>query len=55
MEDISLGLVGIAANTVRCIAILRRELDDIGSVANRAKTVVISPKEYAPAGGKIVP
>ncbi|CAN0095586.1 unnamed protein product, partial [Laminaria digitata] len=38
MDDVSLDFVGITANTVRALAFLRRELDDIGIVVNPAKT-----------------
>ncbi|CAN0517664.1 unnamed protein product, partial [Laminaria digitata] len=41
MDDVSLGLTGITANTVRAFAFLRRELDDIGIVVNAAKTVAL--------------
>ncbi|CAN0586918.1 unnamed protein product, partial [Laminaria digitata] len=41
MGDVSLGLTGITANTVRAFAFLRRELDDIGIVINAAKTVAL--------------
>ncbi|CAN0597194.1 unnamed protein product, partial [Laminaria digitata] len=44
MDDVSLGLTGITANTVRAFAFLRRELDDIGIVVNAAKTVALPPK-----------
>ena len=48
MDDISLGLMGITANTVRAFAFLRRELHDIGIVVNPAKTVALPPKGHAP-------
>lgn len=37
MDDISLDLLGIMANTVKAISFLRLELDDIGIVVNPAK------------------
>ena len=48
MGDVSLGLTGITANTIRAFAFLRRELDDIGIVVNAAKTVALPPKGHAP-------
>ena len=48
MDDVSLGLTGITANTIRAFAFLRRELDDIGIVVNAAKTVAPPPKGHAP-------
>ena len=48
MDDISLGLMGVTANTIRAITFLRRELDDIGIVVNPTKTVVLPPKGHAP-------
>ena len=47
MDDVSLGLAGITANTIRALAFLRRELDDIGIVVNAAKTVALPPKGHA--------
>ncbi|CAN0560206.1 unnamed protein product, partial [Laminaria digitata] len=44
MDDVSLGLTGITANTVRAFTFLRRELDDIGIVVDAAKTVALPPK-----------
>ncbi|CAN0329739.1 unnamed protein product, partial [Laminaria digitata] len=38
LDDVSLGLIGITANTVRAVAFLWRELDHIGIVVNPAKT-----------------
>ena len=48
MGDISLGIIGVAANTGRAFAFLRRELEDVGLVANPAKTVALQPKGPAP-------
>ena len=48
MNDVSLGLMGVTANTVRVFAFVRRELDDIGIVVNPANTVVLPPKGHAP-------
>ncbi|CAN0489423.1 unnamed protein product, partial [Laminaria digitata] len=53
MDDISLGLMGITANTVRAFAFLRRELDDIGIAVSPAKTVALPPKGHAPTAEKI--
>ncbi|CAN0592776.1 unnamed protein product, partial [Laminaria digitata] len=44
MDDVSLGLMGITANTVRAFTFLRRELDDIGIVVSPAKTVALPLK-----------
>ena len=48
MDDVSLGLTRITADTVRAFAFLRQELKDIGIVVNPAKTVALPPKEHAP-------
>lgn len=48
MDDLSLGLMGVTANTDRAFAFLRRELDDIGLVINPAKIVALPPKGHAP-------
>ena len=50
MDDVSLSLMGVTANTVRAFAFFRRELliENIGNVANPAKTVMLLPKGYAP-------
>ncbi|CAN0290043.1 unnamed protein product, partial [Laminaria digitata] len=53
MDDVSLGLMGITANTVRAFAFLRRGLDDIGIVVSPAKTVALPPKGHAPTAEKI--
>ncbi|CAN0519985.1 unnamed protein product [Laminaria digitata] len=54
MDDVSLGLMRITANTVRAFAFLRRELDDIGIVVSPAKTVALPPKGHAPTAEKIL-
>ena len=51
VDDVCLGLTGITANTVRALAFLRRELDDIGNVVDGAKTVALPPKGHVPTGG----
>ena len=48
MGDVSLGLTGITANTIRAFAFLRRELGDIDIVVNAAKTVALPPEGRAP-------
>ncbi|CAN0596235.1 unnamed protein product, partial [Laminaria digitata] len=53
MDDVSLGFMGITANTVRAFAFLRRELDDIGIVVSPVKIVALPPKEHAPTVEKI--
>ncbi|CAN0229242.1 unnamed protein product, partial [Laminaria digitata] len=53
MDDVSLGVMGITANTVRAFAFLRRDLDDIGSVVSPAITVTLPPKGHAPTAEKI--
>ncbi|CAN0368478.1 unnamed protein product [Laminaria digitata] len=53
MDDVSLGLMGITANTVRAFAFPRREPDDIGIVVSPAKTVALPPKGHAPMAEKI--
>ena len=44
----SLGLMGVTASTVRAVAFLRREVDDIGIVVNAAKTVALPLKRHGP-------
>ena len=44
MDDVSLGLTRITADTVGAFAFLRQELEDIGIVVNPAKTVAYHPK-----------
>ncbi|CAM9612988.1 unnamed protein product, partial [Laminaria digitata] len=53
MNDVSLGLMGITANTVRAFAFVRRELDGIGIVVSPAKTVAPPPKGHVPTAEKI--
>ncbi|CAN0590314.1 unnamed protein product, partial [Laminaria digitata] len=53
MDDVSLGLMGITANTVRSFAFLRRELDDTGIVVSPAKTEALPPKGHAQTAEKI--
>ena len=53
MDDVSLGLTGITANTIRAFAFLRRELEDIGIVVNTSKTVALLPKGHAPTAEDI--
>ena len=48
MDDVSLGLMRITADTVRAFAFLRRELEDIGIVVNPTKTIALPPKRCAP-------
>ncbi|CAN0569175.1 unnamed protein product, partial [Laminaria digitata] len=43
IDDVSLILIGITADTVRAFAFPRRGLDDIGIVVSPAKTVVLPP------------
>ena len=50
MDDVSLGLTRITADTVRAFAFLRQELEDIGIVVNPAKTVA-PPQRARPDGG----
>ena len=54
MDDVSLGLMGITASTVRpFFSFLRLELEDIGIVVNLAQTVALPPKEHAPTAEDI--
>ena len=48
MDDISPILMGVTANTIKCIAFLRSELDDIGIMVNPAKNVALLPNGHAP-------
>lgn len=56
MDDTSLGLTGVTANTIRAMTFLRRELDGIGIVASPAKAVVVMlpPKGRAPMAEEIM-
>ena len=47
MDDVSLGLTGITANTIRAFVFLRQELENIGIVVNTSKTVDLPPKGHA--------
>lgn len=50
----SLGPVGATADTIKATIFLRRELrDDISSVTNLAKTVVLPPKGHTPRRRRI--
>ena len=53
MDDVSLGLTRITADTVRAFAFLRQDLEDIGIVVNPAKTVALPPKGHAPTAEEI--
>ena len=53
MDGVSLGLMGITADTVRALTILRRELEDIGIVVNPAKTIKLPPEGYAPKAEEV--
>ena len=53
IDDVSLGLTRITANTVRAFVFLRQEPDDIGIVVNAAKTMALPLKEHAPTAEKI--
>ena len=55
MDDVSLGLTGITANTIRVFAFLRRELEDIGIVVNASEAVALPPKGHAPTADEISP
>ena len=48
MDDVSLGLTRITADTVRAFAFLRQEVEDIGIVVNPDKTIALPPKGCAP-------
>ena len=53
VDDVSFGLMGVTANTVRTFPFLQRELSDIGIVVNSAKTVALPPKGHAPTAEEI--
>ena len=56
MDDVSLGLMWVTANTVRAFAFPRLELDAIGIVVNNAKTVANSTQRPGPdCGGDFAP
>ena len=46
MDDDSLGLMGITANTIRVFAFLRRELEGVSIVVNTSKTMALPPKGH---------
>lgn len=50
MGGISLGRMGVAANTIRFCTSLRHELDDIGILASLTKAVVLSGKDTSRRG-----
>ena len=54
MDDVSPGLMRIAADTIRAFAFLRWELEDIGIVVNRAKTIALPSKGYASTAEEIL-
>lgn len=47
MDDTSLALMGVTANTIRAIVHPRRELDGIDIAVNPAKTATLTPKGHA--------
>ena len=47
MDNLSLDLIGITANTVLALFFLRRALQSIGIVGTTAKTVALPPKAHA--------
>ena len=53
MDDVSLGLMGVTDKTVIAFTVLRRELDDIGSVVNPTKNMPLPPKGHAPTAKEI--
>ena len=53
VDDVSLGLTGVAVDTVRVFAFLRRELEDIDNVVNPAKTVALPPEGHASTAEEI--
>ena len=53
MDDVSLGLMGMTANTIRAFTSLRRELENIGIVVNTSKTVALPPNDHAPTAEEI--
>lgn len=48
MDDTSLSLMGVTANTDITFCFLRRELEDIGLVVKPTKIVALLPKGHAP-------
>ena len=47
MDDVSLGLTGITANTIRAFVFLRQELENIGIVVNTSKTCLLYTSDAA--------
>lgn len=52
MDDIALDLIGVAANTVRAVPFLRRELDEISLIAGPANIVALPRKGQRSDGGR---
>lgn len=48
VDELSLGLMQIAANTVSAVPFVRPELDEIGKATNPTKTVALPPKGHVP-------
>ena len=56
MDKVSVGLMGVTANTIGVSAFLRRKVDDVIIVVNPAKTVAPPPSGHIPtAGGDVTP
>ena len=55
MDDVSLGLTGISANTVRAFSFLQQELENVGIVVNAAKPVALPPRGHPDGGGDFAP
>ena len=53
IDDGSLRLTGITANTIKAVAFLRRNSEDISVVANTSKSVALPPKGHAPTAEEI--
>ena len=53
MDEVSLSLMVVTANTVRAFAFLRRELEDIDIVVNPTNTMALPPKNHAPTAEEI--
>lgn len=52
-DDISLGFMGVTANTIRAVSFVRSGRDDIGIVVNRAKTVALPRSRNAPMAEEV--
>lgn len=50
-DDISLGFMGVTANTVRATSFVRRKHGGLDIVASPAKTALLPPKRHASTGG----